>query len=57
LQSLCLDVELIKTGDKKPAMSAGPSRGDGRGDGYAERMATLERGPKTRSGGVVMDAD
>ena len=42
LQSLCLDVELIKAGDKKPAMSAVP------GDGFAAA--------KTRAG-VLMDAD
>ena len=41
LQSLCLDVELIKAGDKKPAMSAGP------GDGFAA----------AKPRGVLLDAD
>src|SRR5213080_5008601 len=42
LQSLCLDVELIKAGEKKPVLSASPGA-----DGYA--------GAKTR--GVLMEAD
>jgi hypothetical protein len=45
LQSLCLDVELIKAGDKKPVLSASsPHNGDG---GYA--------GTKRR--GVLLEAD
>src|SRR5213596_2960058 len=44
LQSLCLDVELIKAGEKKPVLSASPSHG---GDGFA--------GTKRR--GVLMEAD
>jgi len=45
LQSLCLDVELIKAGEKKPVLSASPSHG---GDGFDR--------PKSR-GGVLMEAD
>ena len=45
LQSLCLDVELIKAGDKKPVLSASsPHNGDG---GYAG----------TKSRGVLLEAD
>jgi DNA-directed RNA polymerase subunit beta len=42
LQSLCLDVELIKAGERKPVVSAAP------GDGFA--AATKPRG-------VLMEAD
>ena len=42
LQSLCLDVELIKAGEKKPVLSASPN-----GDGFAG----------TRSRGVLLEAD
>ena len=42
LQSLCLDVELIKAGEKKPVVSASPN-----GDGFAG----------TRTRGVLMEAD
>ncbi len=44
LQSLCLDVELIKAGEKKPVLSASPSHG---GDGF----------PGTKTRGVLMEAD
>jgi hypothetical protein len=43
LQSLCLDVELIKAGERKPVVSAAP------GDGFAAVTG------KTR--GALMEAD
>ncbi|HZQ17748.1 MAG TPA: hypothetical protein VFA90_03420, partial [Terriglobales bacterium] len=42
LQSLCLDVELIKAGEKKPVVSAAPGS-----EGFAG----------TRSRGVLLEAD
>jgi DNA-directed RNA polymerase subunit beta len=42
LQSLCLDVELIKAGEKKPVLSASPN-----GDGFGG----------TRTRGVLLEAD
>ena len=42
LQSLCLDVELIKAGERKPVVSASP------GDGFALAQ---------KSRGVLMEAD
>jgi len=43
LQSLCLDVELIKAGERKPVVSASPG-----GDGFA-------LGQKSR--GVLLETD
>src|SRR5213595_3216288 len=43
LQSLCLDVELIKAGEKKPVLSAAPG-----GDGFASAQ---------KSRGVLLEAD
>jgi len=55
LQALCLDVELIKITEKKPTLASGsPGSGD---DPYAHKYATIERGPKTRSGAVALETD
>jgi DNA-directed RNA polymerase subunit beta len=43
LQSLCLDVELIKAGERKPVLSASPG-----GDGFALAQ---------KSRGALMEAD
>jgi len=53
LQSLCLDVELVKAAEKKSAMSAGgPSAGDGHG-----RLASIDRASKSRDGAVAVEGD
>ncbi|HLB89518.1 MAG TPA: hypothetical protein VJK29_17820, partial [Terriglobales bacterium] len=53
LQSLCLDVELIKAGERKAVVSAGTQSSPG--DPYAGRLAPVERGPKARSGSVAVE--
>src|SRR2546430_2778533 len=53
LQSLCLDVELVKAAEKKSAMSAGgPSSGDGHG-----RLASIDRASTSRHGAVAVEGD
>ncbi|MBV9339348.1 MAG: DNA-directed RNA polymerase subunit beta, partial [Acidobacteria bacterium] len=54
LQSLCLDVELIKAGERKPVMSAAPALG---GDGFAEVAARLEAAPKSRLGALTLEVE
>jgi DNA-directed RNA polymerase subunit beta len=42
LQSLCLDVELIKAGERKPVVSAAPGGGDGFGGASKPRGVLME---------------